>query len=232
MDIWQSLNGLVCATVTSADPNGILTIAGNRNITLDRIVRIDDITVRFIVRRQDFKGLKGLLEHRGDKIEITDRIGLYWRLKSFTKRPLLIIGILLLLVTGFTIPTRIYFFRVEGNTSIPTRLILEVASESGLHFGASRCQIRSEKVKNQLLESIPQLQWAGINTAGCVATISVRERQQDEVTTQKCGVSSIVADRDGIIHEITVTNGSAACKIGEAITKGQTLISGHTDCGL
>ena len=36
--------------------------------------------------------------------------------------------------------------------------------------------IRSEKVKNSLLQRIPQLQWAGINTDGCVAVISVREK--------------------------------------------------------
>ena len=232
MDLWQSLNGLVCATVTSADTNRILSVVRTRNITLDQIVRIDEITVRFVVKRQDFDVLKKLLDERGDHIEITDRIGLFWRLKAFLKRPLLIFGILLLLISGTFIPTRIYFFRVEGNANIPTQLILEVASESGLHFGASRRQVRSERVKNQLLESIPQLQWAGINTSGCVATISVRERQQDATTTQKDGVSSIVADRDGIIHEITVTNGSAACKIGDSVTKGQTLISGYTDCGL
>ena len=45
-------------------------------------------------------------------------------------------------------------------------------------------------------------------------------------------VGSIVALRDGIITELTVTRGSAACKIGQAVRKGQTLISGYTDCGL
>lgn len=232
MDFWQSLNGIVCATVTSADPTSVLSRAQNENITLDCVTLIDDITVRFNVSRQDYKMLKKLLDERGEKLEITEKLGLFWRLKACMKRPILLVGILLLLITGMLIPTRIYFFRVEGNTNIPTRLILEVASQNGIHFGASRRQVRSEKVKNKLLEAIPQLQWAGINTAGCVATISVRERQPDAMKPEKEGVSSIVADRDGIIHELTVTNGSAACKIGESVTKGQTLISGYTDCGL
>jgi hypothetical protein len=87
-------------------------------------------------------------------------------------------------------------------------------------------------VKNQLLSAIPELEWVGINTAGCVATISVRERQSGEDTIQRHGVSSIVATRDGVIRELTVTGGSAACKTGQAVKAGQVLISGYTDCGI
>ena len=72
----------------------------------------------------------------------------------------------------------------------------------------------------------------GINTSGCVATISVRERQRTDETPQIQGVTSIVATRDGIVREITVTGGSAACKTGQEVKAGQVLISGYTDCGI
>ena len=232
MDLWQSLGGTVWVTVTSADPTKILLIAQQRNITLDNITWIDDLTIRFCVSRQDFKILNKLLKSRGDKVKIVKKSGIYWRLKGYLRRPVLLTGVLALLITGMYIPSRIYFFRVEGNSTIPTRLILEVAADNGIHFGASRRQIRSEKVKNALLEAIPQLQWVGVNTSGCVATISVKERQTVEQVDGHQGVSSIVADREGVIHEMTVTKGSAACKIGQTVTEGQVLISGYTDCGL
>lgn len=232
MDIWQSLCGAVWAKVTSAETSKILLIAQKMDITLDKITWVDDLTIRFCVKRQDFKTLKKLLKQRGEKLEVIDKIGIYWRLKGYLKRPVLLAGVLILLISGMYIPSRIYFFRVEGNSDIPTKLILEIASEHGIYFGASRRQVRSEKVKNALLEAIPQLQWAGINTSGCVATISVKERQVGSQIIEQQGVSSIVADRDGVIHELTVTKGSAACKIGDTVTAGQVLISGYTDCGL
>ena len=92
--------------------------------------------------------------------------------------------------------------------------------------------MRSEKMKNALLQSLPQLQWAGINTSGCVAVISVRERQLTEEKPEAGGVASIVATRDGVITTVTATKGNALCKIGQAVKAGQTLISGYTDCGL
>jgi hypothetical protein len=87
-------------------------------------------------------------------------------------------------------------------------------------------------MKNALLGAIDQLQWAGVNTRGCTAVITVRERDEEERQQEEQSVSSIVAARDGIICDITVAAGSAKCQLGDAVRKGQVLISGYTDCGL
>ena len=89
-------------------------------------------------------------------------------------RPVLLAGLGILFLLAMYLPSRVLFIRVEGNMQIPDRQILAAAEECGIRFGASRREVRSEKVKNALLSSVPQLQWAGVNTAGCVATISVR----------------------------------------------------------
>ena len=92
--------------------------------------------------------------------------------------------------------------------------------------------MRSEKVKNALLDAIPQLQWAGVNTSGCTAVISVRERAVSREEPESSGVSSIVADRDGYILSCTVTQGTAQVQPGQSVQNGQTLISGYTECGI
>ena len=79
-------------------------------------------------------------------------------------------------------------------------------------------------MKNALLQQIPTLQWAGINTDGCVATISVREKTVQMQQDVRYPVISIVAVRDGYITQMTVTAGSAGCKVGQSVEKGQVLI--------
>ena len=71
-----------------------------------------------------------------------------------------------------------------------------------------------------------------MNTKGCVAVISVRERTLPEETKERAGVSGIVASRDGVVESCTVIRGSLLCSPGQAVKTGQTLISGYTDCGL
>ena len=87
-------------------------------------------------------------------------------------------------------------------------------------------------MKNAVLQAIPELEWIGINTSGCVATISVRERQVDSQVPQSTGVSSIVSTCDGVITQISTVAGNPVVKRGDAVKRGQVLISGYTDCGL
>ena len=130
------------------------------------------------------------------------------------------------------LPSRVLFVQIEGNTHVESRRILESAARCGIAFGASRREIRSEKIKNALIECIPELSWVGVNTYGCTAVISVRERVKESDTENIHGVSSIVASCDGVIRQITVLQGNRVCSVGQAVTKGQVLISGYTDCGI
>lgn len=232
MGLWRSLNGILTVEILSADPVGSLAEIQNYGIALESVHLPDELTVRFHIRRQDIKWIRKITDRRGEELRILSRKGFYWKFRSFIRRPVLVAGLATLIVLTLFLPTRIYFFRVEGNEGVPTRRILEIASECGISFGASRREVRSEKVKNAVLQAIPELEWAGINTAGCVATISVRERQISEQVPEVKGVTSIVATRDGVIQDLTVTSGSAAVKAGQAVKEGQVLISGYTDCGI
>lgn len=183
------------------------------------MIQVGDLTARFRVRRRDYRTLEALSEKRGETLRLRRRMGAYWTLKRLLARPMLLAGLAVFLAAAIFLPTRIFFVRVEGNVNTPTRLILDAAGESGIRFGASRRAVRSEKMKNALLSALPQLQWAGVNTSGCVATVSVRERTEPEVTEQDSAVSSIVASRDGFIVSATVTRGNFLCR-GGAVGEG------------
>ena len=232
MNFWRSLHGTVRLRVTSADPPGTLRAIQNHGFALDDVVFVDDLTIMFSVSRKDAKPLQNLMKQRGEKTELLSSQGIYWPIYRVLHRPVLVFGLVFSLIFSIFLSGRVLFVRVEGNAQVPARLILEAAAECGIGFGASRREVRSEKMKNALLSAIPELQWAGINTAGCVATISVRERQAGITAEDIKGVSSIVATRDGVIQELVVTKGSPACKVGQAVKAGQVLISGYTDCGL
>lgn len=232
MDFWHSVNGLVALEILTADPTATLERLHLSGIPLRNVRVVDELTLQITVQRNYLKQINLILRRRAEKCKIVEKKGIYWSIQSLMKRPVLLTGVLFFLLLTAFIPARIFFFEVEGNSQIPTRQILEYASECGIKFGAERKSVRSEKVKNALLRSIPELEWVGINTSGCVVTISVRERQSVDNTVNDTGVSSIVAVRDGVIRELTVTSGSASCKPGQAVTAGQVLISGYTDCGL
>ena len=233
MGLWRSLGGMVSVELTSADPAGFLSAAVAAGLDIQEIRFVNPLVLTASVARDSYRVCKALAEKRGEKLRTLQKSGIYWAIKEAAVRPILWLGILTLLLAVIYIPRHIFFIRVEGNNVLPDKMILEQAELCGISFGAERSHVRSEKVKNALLLRMPQLQWAGINTKGCVATIQVREKTTSEtVEPVSFGVCSIVAVHEGIVREATAVRGNLLCKPGQAVKAGQVLISGYTDCGL
>lgn len=232
MGLLRSIMGMVRLELTSADITRFLTALNKANIPVFNVTRTGDLTVELDIYRRDHKIASFWAGRRCAKMRLIRRYGFYWMVRGLMRRKVLLAGIGLLLALVLFLPTRVFFIRVEGNHTIATRLILEKAETCGISFGVSRREVRSERIKNALLGAVPELQWAGVNTSGCVATISVKERTVPVGKTQQKGVCSIVAIRDGVIRECTVYRGNALCKVGQAVKAGEVLISGYTDCGV
>ena len=230
MGFWTSLSGQIQVELTSAEPEDAILAAVELGMEIRNVEIVDSLTRRFLLARRDYAALEALCARRGDSLRQLRHVGLYWPLVLLKKRPVLVAGMALLIAATLLLPRRVLFFQVEGNERVPTRQILEAAEEAGLSFGTLRRQIRSEKIKNDLLALVPELQWAGVNTRGMVATISVREKPEEEPQrTREFG--GLVAARDGYILSTTVTRGTALCQPGQVVQRGQLLVSPYADYG-
>ena len=232
MGLFHSLGGQVRLALTSADPPRTLTQIRSLGIEVSQIQYVDELCIHMTVSRPAWVKIGAYAGKKGYDARVLHRYGLFWSLASLVRRPVLVIGVTLLLLLSLLLPGRILFVQVEGNHLVATNYILETAARHGVCMGASARELRSERIKNALLEEIPQLQWLGVNARGCVAVISVRERKSEPRTEPATALSHLVAKTDGIIASVTVTSGSALCKPGDAVTRGQTLISGYTDLGI
>ena len=232
MDLWRSLSGVVEVELVCADPENILYRLNSAGIVTYKVQDAGTLCFRCIIKRSDLDRSKRIVQKYGGRVSCVDRKGIYWWLKRLLRRPVLLSGLFLLCFLSFYLPTKVLFIQVEGNETVSSAMIISAAADHGLGFGSSRRAVRSEKLKNALLGSIPKLQWVGVNTYGCRAVISVREREVPQETPQTEGVSSIVASRDGVIQKMTVIKGDPVCQVGKSVTEGQVLISGYTDLGL
>ena len=232
MNFWKSFTGMLKLEITSAEPEKTLGLINKAGIPIFDVKAVSALTVQCVIHRTHYNNLSFVLESRGNSINIIGHIGAYWKLLTLRKRPVLLFSTFFLLILTVFLPSRILFVEVEGNAQITDQSIIDKAEKCGISFMASRREVRSEHIKNMLLEEIPQLQWVGVNTVGCIAVISVRERETVQTSEEMSPVSSIVAARDGVICDMTVLRGNPLCKVGQAVKAGQTLVSGYTDCGL
>ena len=227
-----ALNGTITVQMVSVELNELLYYLSCQGIVFYNIDYIDSLTARVTVDRHMLKLLRRSADKKGVSIEILRKSGLYWMLKSIKSRPIVVLSCMLILALTVYLPAFVLFVEVEGNGKISTSLILEKAEICGIDFGAARRDVRSEHIKNKLLSELPELQWAGVNTFGCRAVISVKEGGNQSVQQSGNCVSSIVAARDGVIESCTTTKGTQLCKAGQVVKKDEILISGYTDCGI
>ena len=218
----------VLLEVKSADIPAVLRRWRNLGIIITQVDYIDPLTVHIAVSNRDYMRV---LEKQ-DGVRFLRRYGMIQPILHTVNRPVFLCVLLILVFLGIFLPTRILFVQVNGNENIPANYILEQADVCGIRFWASRKTVRSEQVKNALLERIPGLKWAAVTTSGCTATVHIKEDDNLKADGRGSGISSIVAACDGVIKEITVTNGTPLCKVGDAVVSGQVLVSGYTDCGL
>ena len=227
----DSIYGTVQAELTSGEIRKALALAASQGIILQNVEKTGELSVRFMLSAGDYRRLCRICSRRGYDLKCLQQKGIYWSICRLLKRPVLLVGLILILSFFLFLPGRVIFLEIEGNTGIPEMQIREAAEKSGIRFGISRRKLRSEDIKNRLLEKLPLLSWAGINTRGCVAILSVREHSPETKPEPRQGVSGIVAACDGTVDSCTVFEGTGLCRPGQAVSKGQLLISGYKDCG-
>lgn len=220
-----------CIHFVAAEPEMILNKLSTGDIEILDAVWIDPLTVEFSVRYSQCALTLELLNLYGVQYSINKKQGILWQVLEIRKRWVLIVGMVLFLLMTCLLRERILFIHITGNAEVPNNRILYHAENAGIAFGVKSSGVRSEEIKNELLEKIPELQWVGITALGCVATIDVKERSiQDESSRKEAVVSHLVAKRDGVVTELAVLKGTPMVQPGQSVKAGQMLISGYTNC--
>ena len=218
--------------IVAADPVRMLAKLVDGNIEPRDLEWIDELTVEMRIPYSALSGARTVMHENGADYRITAKEGFLWQMMGLVTRPVMLIGLAVILLLAVILPKRVLFVRILGNETVAEKQILEYVRESGLRFGVKASYVRSENTKNYLLSQLPQLQWVGVTTNGCIATVRVKERSLPDSAEDGGGtVTGIVAVCDGVITDLTVESGNPLITVGQSVKAGDILISGYTDCG-
>lgn len=174
-----------------------------------------------------YKRIRSVARKSGMKVRIKKKYGLPIFLESHKWRVGIIAGMLIGGALLLILSTRIWSVDVIGNIRVPSEKIIAVFEELGVGKGASASKINIKETELAALDKLTELSWFNINISGSKALIEVRETvETPEIDKNDNTPADIVASRDGIITVIRPFNGTAEQTIGNAVVKGDLLISG------
>lgn len=170
--------------------------------------------------------LRPLAKNSGGRLRVKKKKGIVFALLPLRNRWGLFSGALaavfiICFLTGF-----VWNIEIKGNSVIPESEIIRLLEENGLEKGAYKRSIDKGRLESLIMAAFPDCSRAHINENGTTLTVEISEGVlQPEVFNEKL-YSNLKASKDGVIVKAVVNRGWQAVRKGEAVTKGDILISG------
>ncbi len=218
------LTGSVLIRCEGGYPERFLDLAAAAGVPL-RDIRCTDGTLYCRARATDYRRLRPAARRSGVRMRVARRRGIAFRLRRFRLRFGLAAGLLVFVLLLQLLSSRIWVIRIVGNHTVSDDAIREVLSPLGVYEGGRFAAVDLTDVQLTALQQLPALTWLTVNQSGSIVTVEVKERTVADPPADTAP-ANLVAACDGVILRVDAVTGQATVSPGDAVRRGDLLISG------
>lgn len=219
------LFGCVRFHLTDGFPERFVNLAVRNKISMRNMRKLKNGIEGEVVAKEYFL-LRKLAKNCGCKIKIAEKFGFPFKTKKYKKRKGIFVGLLLFGMILYAFSSYIWSVDVSGNSNISSEKILEVMNELGIFGGSLKKRINIPMVRQEAMLKLPEIAWISVNIKGSHADILIKEKIKAPELAHESAPCDIKAVCDGKIDRIETYKGTPAVRSGDAVLKGQLLISG------
>ena len=212
-------------TVPMKDATHLLNLCMEYGIVYRRLRTTDDERVGFFCSSYSSAALRRLCERKGIDLTLVSSRGLPSLIYSYRRRFGMLIGVVMAVFIISLSDDYIWDVRVSGNETLTYSHIVSALEEQGFGVGTPIDGLNVDRLKTAVMVKDDRISWMAVNVVGTVAYVQIRERVAPE-PDRPLLPANIVAERDGEIQSLEIFRGDAAVKVGQAVRKGEILISG------
>ena len=217
--------GYVCFRAKGGFYERFLNLCAANGITVWG-VKYKNGTLHAKMSRKDYKNVLPIARRAKTQLKIVSKRGLYSRAAKYRGRYGLAVGFLAFILILRLLSSVIWNININGNKTVRDEKILAQLNEIGIYEGVFASSIDAENARQQLLISCPELSWCAINIDGCIANVDVKETAGKKLEAKTDYPANIIAKRGGTIMSIRAYYGAPSVSVGEAVAKGDILVSG------
>ncbi len=173
--------------------------------------------------------LKRRCAEKGLSLTLGQTHGLLGGCTQLLHRPGLILGalacILLLLASG----RFVWDIRVTGNNTMSREEVLQALREEGLYVGAYIPALEPNALSNRVMLNSDRISWLSVYMKGTVGVVQIIEATSPPAEEGPKKPANLIAKYDGQIEYVELYRGNCIVHVGEAVRKGDLLVSGLYD---
>ena len=161
------------------------------------------------------------------RFELGEPLGIFGFLMRNKKKYGVFLAVLFCAVLFLLSRSLVWDVRISGNESLSELAVEDALSKVGFGVGTRWRRIDKNEIETAVLSNNPSIAWISLNRRGTVAYVELIESENVGIREEVAPLySNVVAERDGVIEEITVKSGEAMVKVGDVVRAGDILISG------
>lgn len=221
--IYRIISGYLKVSFYGEYRERILSLCATNGITLWNS-RFTGDSIESCILVRDFRHIRKIARGKGVRVHILKKRGLPFITERYKKRFGILVGAVLFFLILELMSGYIWIIDINGNQSVSDSEILAACNNIGIHVGIKKNSIYPKIEREKLLLELDKIAWASLNIEGSRLTVNVTETKQAEDGNKS--YSNLKADTDGIIEKMDIVSGTSVVKVGDAVKKGDLLVSG------
>lgn len=206
-----------------------LNLCLKENILLQELCRISHTELTAKISIPSFKRLRYAARKTRTKIKIRARFGFPFFVERNRKRRGVLLGLILFLLISWYCSTHIMGITFTGNNKIPDKDLLKSLASYGVSLGTPTDDIDTKILKNQMMTSLDDLAWLGVNLKGSRLYLEIREREERKDIPGDDEPCNLVASKNGVVRLMEIRDGQTMVLVNTLVKKGDLLVSGVID---
>lgn len=179
---------------------------------------------------RDFHRLRPFSKKCRTRIRIKRKYGLPFFINRHRKRKAFLLGIVFCGFFIYLLSQFIWGISIEGNRSISRQTIMEYLSEDGVSYGTGKKNVDCKQLAADIRNHFPDIIWVSVKMEGTGLFLNVQENTDLNLYENRdYEASDLVSDVDGIIEKIITRAGKPVVSQGDAVKKGDILVSGEME---
>ena len=227
MKQWKFVTGYVKIILDGYRPERAINAMIAEDITAHDIVRVKRGEFTAYVKSKSLKRLSEIAGECDCRLTVIKEYGFPVFLRLAVSKLPLLVTLALGFAALFALSKRLLFIRIEGCDAVNENAVAGVIADFGVTPGILMNSFDAQPIKDALIELDERIGFVDLRRHGVVLSAVIHEVDSIAPDDEPELPSSIFADKDCVIIGIIAEDGNAAVIPGQAVKKGELLISGN-----
>lgn len=223
--ILRLLRGYVVFMVTGSYPEKFVNICTYNGVNVWGVESKDGVVYCRTIAA-NYRVIRILSRRTSAKIRVKRKIGLPFILNKNRKRIGLPIGLVCFFVIFKVLSLFVWNFDIYGNVTISDTRAKNVLESIGVYEGVYGKFDSLKNLQTRAMIEFKNVSWITINIDGSKGEVKISELVEKGEITDETTPCNIKAEVDGRIIRVDAYSGASSVNSGDAVVKGNLLISG------